>query len=869
MNIFNKVALRSLKKNRTRTIVTIIGVVLSSSLIMAAVTFGLSLMDYAAKGAALKYGGWHVAFLDASPEFAQERAADSEAADTVTIENIGYAMLDGGTNPEKPYVDIISFDQKAFDALPITLLSGRMPKNSSEILVSAHVAADGGVDMQLGDTVFLSVGSRMIGNEKLNQHDPYISGETLEVKEEKVYTVVGICGRPAFEEYTAPGYTLITKTDSAAGADSLNLFVTLKNPQKIRSYVAEKAENHDYIFNNDVLRFMGLSNDSGDSVFNILLYSVGGIVIVIIMIGSIFLIYNSFSLSLNERTQQVGILSSVGATAKQIRNSVLFEGFCIGAIGIPIGILTGIGGIWFVIFVVAKKFSSVMYSGVSLTLNVSVLPIAGTVVISLITILISAYIPAKKAADMPVMECIRQTNEVKMEPKALKTSKLTHRIYGLEGTLALKNFKRNKKRYRSIVLSLVLSIVLFIATSAFVIDLKQTMAKTLAFTTYDIGFGTKDMEDGEMLALYDRMKGAGGVTDSGYQAIAEYYCDVQANELSDNYWKSAGGSSTGETVELPMEIQFLDDSTYQKIVQDAGLSVEEYSGENAKMLAVAKMETGADEKKGEREVEEFKDLFHNSSLEAAIMPSNAGEANREQVQNVTVTCIDAVPPDTPPTREKSAYSKQDSYVFQLLAPWSLKEKMVPDGSAADLRVKGMTFSSENPAQSASEMKKMIQDAEITVSYMMINTSEMMEENRNYIFIANVFAYTFIMMISLIAVANVFNTISTNIKLRRKELAMLRSVGMSDRNFNKMMRFECALYGMKALLAGLPIAMIVSWLIYYGMFKGGADEIVYEVPWLSIGISIFSVLLIIFVTMMYAVSKIKKENIIDALRDDMT
>jgi putative ABC transport system permease protein len=123
------------------------------------------------------------------------------------------------------------------------------------------------------------------------------------------------------------------------------------------------------------------------------------------------------------------------------------------------------------------------------------------------------------------------------------------------------------------------------------------------------------------------------------------------------------------------------------------------------------------------------------------------------------------------------------------------------------------------------------------------------------------------MISLIAIANVFNTISTNIKLRRRELAMLRSVGMSDLNFNKMMRFECAFYGMRALLIGLPLAVASSWLIYKGMFIGGADNINFVLPWASIGISVFSVLLVIFVTMRYAVSKIRKENIIDALRDD--
>lgn len=862
MNIFHKVALQGLKKNRTRTLVTIIGVVLSAALITAAVTFGISLLNYAAEGAAHKYGGWHVEFEDVNSPFAAKQASNDKVASTATFENVGYAKLDGGKNLNKPYFFIAGFSEKTFDALPITLLSGRLPKNSGEILIPGSVMTKGGVSFKVGDTLTLAVGNRMNGNKKLGQHDPYISGkEALMPKAERTYTVVGICQTPRFEEDSAPGYTVITTADAADPADDLSVFVTLKNPREVHAYAKSEAGSHAYTLNHDVLRFMGLSDDSSDNVFNALLYSIGGIVIAIIMVGSIFLIYNSFSISLNERTQQIGILSSVGATAKQIRDSVLFEGLCIGAVGIPIGVLLGLGGIRIVISVVAGNFNNIMYSGVPLTLRVSVPAIAGAAVISLVTILISAYIPAKKAANTPVMECIRQTNEVKIETKAVKTSKFAERIYGLEGTLALKNFKRNRKRYRSIVLSLSLSIVLFIATSAFVTDLKQTMAPALSFTTYDIGFGTKDMDDGEMLRLYDKLKTADGVTESSYQVVMKDTCTVPTDKLSDDYWESAGAHSPDETVNLPIKIQFLDDSTYLDLIKSAGLPAEEYTGQNAKLIAVAKMQDNSNQAEG---VSQLKDMFTGSSLNVTVTPETNGESNTAYGKNVSITCVEIMPPDAPPTVETP---EQRPYFFQVMAPYSSMGALAPSDSS-DIMVKGMTFQSKNPSQSTAEMKAMIQGAGLTSAYLLLNTSEVMDENRNYIFIANVFAYTFIVMISLIAVANVFNTISTNIRLRRRELAMLQSVGMSDRSFNRMMRYECAFYGAKALLVGLPLAIVFSWLIYKGMVIGGAEGINFILPWASIGISVFSVLLVIFVTMMYAVSKIKKENIIDALRDDM-
>lgn len=856
MNIFNKVTLQSMKKSRTRTVVTIIGVVLSVAMITGVATFGVSLLSYLTNGAAQKYGDWHVEFLDVPSSFVQERSRDEGVANTAAFENIGYATLDGGKNPDKPYLFIAGFNEEAFNTLPVNLISGRLPENSGEILISGSVAANGGVKFAVGDTLTLAVGNRMNGNEILGQQNPYTSGdETFVPQDERTYTVVGIYERPGFEESSAPGYTLITTADVEDKTASFSLFVTLKNPREVHDYASDTTGNHRYVFNDNVLRFMGLSEDN---LFNTFLYAVGGIVVVIIMIGSIFLIYNAFTISLNERTRQFGILSSVGATAKQLRNSVLFEGLCIGAVGIPIGVIVGIGSVGLVISVVAQNFGNVMYSNVPLILTVSIPAVVVAAVVSLVTILISAYIPARKAANTPVMESIRQTNAVKIESKAVKTSKLAQHIYGLEGTLALKNFKRNKKRYRSIVLSLGLSIVLFVSANAFVMDMQQASERSVASTTYDIGFATQDMDDNEMLLLYDQLKTADGVYESAYQALMTYSCTIKASDLSDAYWQNAGSHAPDETVNLPMDFQFIDDSTYLNMITDWGLPIEEYTGSNAKLIAVAKME-------GQANVDQLSDLFTHSSLDFTITPETNGEPQMEQGQNISVAFVETVPPDTLPV--PGNIGSENPFFFRVMAPYSLKEQFEnPDTHVA---IKGLTFRSTNPTQSTTEMETMIQGAGITANYNLYNTYKMLDENRNYIFIVNVFADTFIIMISLIAVANVFNTISTNIKLRRRELAMLRSVGMSDRDFQKMMNFECIFYGMRALLFGLPIAAIASWLIYKGLVVGGMDMIDFVFPWSSMAISVFSVLLVVFITMLYAVSKIKKENIIDALRDDMT
>lgn len=490
-----------------------------------------------------------------------------------------------------------------------------------------------------------------------------------------------------------------------------------------------------------------------------------------------------------------------------------------------------------------------MYDNVPLKLVVSVPALVAAVVISMITILISAYIPARKAAGMPVMECIHQTNEVRVEAKAIRTSKFAKRLYGLEEILALKNFKRNRRRYRSIILSLTLSVVLFVSASSFGAYLNQIAEKSSVVSEdYDICFTTRDMEESELIQLYDQMKNATGVTQSSYQALSAYSCVLNTSDLTSHFLDEYGGligyDGASETVEVQLDIQFVEDSVYQNLLGDLGLSAEEYTGQDNKMI-MAGILPGS--------------WYTQDQPMEFTLRSKTGD----QTKTIRAAFVKDYP-DMLPAEPGESYG----YKLMVIAPYEVK----PQFDALDATIEptklGMTFQSENPGQSTSEMQAMIDGASVTADYNLYNVYGILEQNRNISFIVNLFSVVFIVMISLIAVANVFNTISTNIKLRRREFAMLRSVGMSDRDFNKMMRFECALYGVRTMLWGLPLSGILSYLIYLGMVAGG-DNVNFVSPLGSMAISVLGVLVIVFITMLYALSKIKKENIIDALRDDLT
>ena len=176
----------------------------------------------------------------------------------------------------------------------------------------------------------------------------------------------------------------------------------------------------------------------------------------------------------------------------------------------------------------------------------------------------------------------------------------------------------------------------------------------------------------------------------------------------------------------------------------------------------------------------------------------------------------------------------------------------------------MFLKSDNPALSFNEMEKILDSAGLN-SGSIFNVAEEVEANRNIITILNVFAYGFIILMSLITIANVFNTITTNINLTKREFAMLKSVGMTNKSFHKMLNYESIFYGLKALLYGIPSSMVVTFLIYLSI-QQGLDTSFY-LPIKSIIISVFSVFLVVFISMMYSTTKIQKENILDALKNE--
>ncbi len=369
MNVFHKVTLQSLKKNKTRTVVTIIGIILSAAMICAVTTFASSVQNYLIGYAIYNDGDWHGSAERVNFE-TYTSINDAEGVSASTYNQIlGYAKIDS-KNEYKPYMYVIGGNaDNYFEMLPIHLVSGDYPKNTSEIILPEHALTDGGLKYKVGDTITLEIGDRVLDGYSMWQNNPcysydaevgedVINDETIEVKTTRTYTIVGIYERPNFEMHSAPGYTAITVGDDSYGdAGLFDVYFKMDNPSNVYDFMEERQLNGSE--NTDVLTFTGVFEYSG---FTTMLVSLAAIVIALIMFGSVSLIYNAFAISVSERTKQFGLLSSVGATKKQLKKMVLFEALTVSAIGIPLGIGVGIGGIAITLLIVGNKFASMLGS---------------------------------------------------------------------------------------------------------------------------------------------------------------------------------------------------------------------------------------------------------------------------------------------------------------------------------------------------------------------------------------------------------------------------------------------------------------------------------------------------------------------------
>lgn len=892
MNILRKVVWQSLKKNKTRTLVTILGIVLSVSMFSAVTLSVSSLRGFLIDVEVSTSGAWQGAVLGADEETAAALKSEPEVQAAVELQNLGYADI-GSKNEYKPYLMVNAVQGALSDLLAVQLTEGRLPETAGELLLPRHLVTNGSVSVSVGDTLELELGDRQSDGETLDQGTAFSEGETLVPRESRTYTVVGFYQRPNFENYSAPGYTALTVADGT-GAKNYDVYVALHRIWDVEEvlqrtpYSELRTNVHD-----DLLRFMGHSVTDG---FNSVLYSLCAVLMGIILFGSVSLIYNAFSISVSERTKQFGLLKSIGATNRQIRGSVRYEALVLCAAGIPLGLLAGMGGMGITFRCLGptlSEFLSNAESGVSLKLHVSVLALVAAAVVSLCTVLISAWIPARRAVKLSAIDAIRQTADINIRAKKVKAPRWIYRVFGFEGMLADKNFRRNKRKCRATVVSLFLSVVLFISASSFCSYLNDSIRMVDNSAGFDLQYTlwNHDANGRSAAEIKELINGCANVSstdyfyDNSFEAAME--ADMLRREFREDVARIFGEERlpTNEQGQLRWMTRtvFLEDAAFAAYLEKQSLDPSVYLNPEAPLAVVfdeARLWNGAEEKyyvgrqlandSGTLEIVVTRDEIDGAQYGGIEAQEDGSERyvyfnpdgshrlyTAEEAQR-RISCSYGTTVDTVP----DAVDTQDVTVqLILLYPESALPAVMGEekNTTAFFRIY-----SDAPAAAEESVSKALNQAGLETGTL-YNYASMVESARAMTLVVRVFSYGFIILISLIAVANVFNTISTNIHLRQREFAMLRTVGLTQRSFRRMMDFECLLYGAKGLLYGLPAAVGVTWLIYRSV--GGGLEMSFYVPWYSVAIAVGSVFAVVFATMFYATGKLKKDNPIDALKNE--
>ena len=854
MDILKKFTKKNLKLNKKRTIVTIIGIMLSTALICAVAGMVSSTQKTLANAMRADHGNYHMRFENVPAEELKFIEENVNVESYFLTKNVGYAKLEGSINPGKPYLFLMEFDRNALQNSSFKIVEGRLPENENEVVISQHIIDNGGVELKVGDTLSLDVGRRRLVDDGsvLSQSNPYLGEEESQeenLQEEitdtinKTYTIVGIIERPSYEleDYQAPGYTIITYSDNINNTDVANISVLFNNvgdyeettEQIVNTVKEDTGVDISTVANVNVIRFDGGLSENTMNV----LYGIAGVIIVIIVVSSVFVIRNSFAISVAEKTKQYGMLASVGATKKQIRKTVLLEGTYIGAIAIPLGILCGIIAIVVLLWIVNYLIGDMM-DGVIFIYNVPLLPILLSIVISAITIYLSCIIPAIRASRISPIEAIRGNEDIKIKAKKIKTSKLTKKIFGIGGVIASKNLKRNKKKYRTTVISLVVSIAIFISLSSFLDYGKRAVGLYYTDMKYNVDVYNGDIE------LYNEIAQLNNIDDYSYSFTTSAIIDIE--KYGSEYGKEISNINRTYYEEAERETEYQDtiavimfnNDYFKKFIKELGLNENDYK--NIAILEDDEFEYNEDGTSVLRNYYNIK--------EGEIITINLNGEERQ----VTI----AKRSDQRPMGFEGSYAT---------GGWIFVSEDFMEDKDNEIISTGMYINSSDASQLERDINNIIADNDSYKNVHITNLAEFADQERRILLLVSIFLYGFITVITLIGVTNIFNTITTNMILRSKEFANLKSIGMTTKEFNKMIRLESLLYGLKSLLIGIPIGLLGSFCIYQA-FKNSVD-FGYMIPWVSILISIIFVFIIVGATMKYSLSKINKQNIIETIRQD--
>ena len=905
MKVLNKLVLRNFFLNKKRTIVTIVGILLSTALITAiasmAESFRASMVEYEKKYS----GDFHYAFYDVKQENRKYFEENRNIESLGYMYDVGYAALEGSTNPDKPYLYIYAMDESGMKAAGVDLIEGRLPQNDHEIIIPKHLWPNGGVSCKIGDKLSLGVGER-IGveeninkdnnvnenvyssennskytneQESLNQGNPFMNEEEeLQVNQTIEYTIVGIMKRPNrhIEPILAPGYTVITSLSDKNSIPVMDIYATyttsaIKNRDKVTASLLGVSEDiynrynrgdadeevftqmekiaSSYTCNIWLLKWeLMLFSDSTKSM----LYGIAGIAILIVIVTSVFCIRNSFVISLTEKMKLYGMMSSIGATKKQRKRLVYGEALLLGCIGIPLGILCGTLATYIVVKCIGNLMITVL--GVELVYVFSVPAVVAGVALAAVTLYFSAGKAAREAAKVSPIVAIRGNKMIRIRAKELRTPKIFNRLFGVGGAIAYKNLRRARVKYRTTVISIVVSVGVFIAMVTFTQLGFQASSIYYKDVPYQIQLSVYSEENFKEATRITQMDGV-----KQYEILRRGEMLVKVSDIPfTTQYLQYIPEIVKENSELSFMMASIGDAEYEAYCKKLGLSPDKVKDKGILIADYLSYEKGGKRATGMKYEYKSGDMIHG--LTPKMLDDNDNNNSNWAAnlgENKQVDIEIAIQTNERPMGLHDTNKTSVEGIIVVSDEWMKNHQCY----AMPYELLNIYLQCDNP----DEIQKNFENEASFARYNLNNLKQEYEENRSMIVLFSIFLYGFIIVISLVGITNIFNTITTNMELRSREFAMLKSIGMTKKEFRKMVWLESVFYGIKSLLIGIPIGIVLS-VCFYKAFSEGM-EMSYQLPYGGILIAIAAVFVLLFATTQYSMNKINRKNIVETIQNE--
>ena len=794
MGILKSLTIKHLLMNKRRTLVTIIGIILSTALMLGIGLLFSSFHQAMLKDAIEECGDYNAIFNEIEGKDLKALKENVTINEIFYEQNVGYAYLEGITNEDKPYLRLKSVSNNYLERL--NLIEGRMPNNSNELLISSHIETNGGVKLNIGDTIKLELGYRVDedgytldvvqlvnkDNEKFYYDDGEIinnlrftENEKLEICETREFTIVGLVKRSNMEERYSCGYSVFTLKEEIKDEDKVNGYIIYKNPRKTFENSEKlgevlKLSKNNINYNNQLLYFYGTSQ-SGN--FTATVAGMMSIALALLSVGCIIVIYNSFAISTMERKKQFGLLSSIGATKRQIRNTVFFEALIVGSIGIVIGVAGAFLGIYVVLQILNNLIQDMI--GTTLELTINPIYVIIPIIFMCVVILISAWIPAKKASKVTPVESIRQNDEIKINKRKIRTSKIIRKVFGVEGEIALKNIKRNKRKYRITIISLFISIVLFISFSSYLQFLVGTSEGLIYPYNYDSAVYFYDENEELKQRVTDDILSIENI--EKYSIIDELWFPYETLE-EDRYNKEYYEYHKKLYEEVfNVNIVKLSDEEYREYIEKInGTYGQSILLNQAKIIkdSVTNIVTPLENTKNlslNLKIQEYTDDMDNEETKVQE------EKETFKIDNIIATKETIFATDHYKSRETVTLVVNDE-TYSKIYEWKKRNLKENKNYSPTMKILIKTSEINKFAEEGEkiEAKYNSENYEIYISNIALDN----QEEKNLVLAVKILLYGFISLVTLIGVTSVFNTISTSISLRQKEFAMLRSMGLTPR-----------------------------------------------------------------------------------------